>query len=175
MHRGPLISIIKEIAITSELIRRCAEKTATAKHVSYLDTLQLYSVHQYPSGTIYQQDGTLLHFVNIVRTFLYEQFPTSWIEWGSPYFTWLARSPDLTLPDFFLRGFKDQVYRTPVHDLTDLQERIYAAVSNVIPQMLHNTWSRLNTGWIFPVILMEALLRFMEHKDKIPVFILCSN
>ena len=43
--------------------------------------------------------------------------------------------------DFFLRGFvKDQVYRTPVCDLADLEERIDAAVNNVTPQMLHNTW-----------------------------------
>ena len=32
-----------------------------------------------------------------------------------------------------------QVYRTPVPDLAELQERIYA-VNNVMPQMLHNTW-----------------------------------
>ena len=40
-------------------------------------------------------------------------------------------------------GFvKEQVYRTPIPvlDLLDLQERIYAAVNNVIPEMLHNTW-----------------------------------
>ena len=35
---------------------------------------------------------------------------------------------------------KDQVYMTPVCNLADLQQRIYAAVNNVIPQMLHNTW-----------------------------------
>ena len=52
-----------------------------------------------------------------------------------------VRSPDLTPPDFFLWGFvKDQVYRTPVRDLADLQERIYVAVNNVTPQMLYNTW-----------------------------------
>ena len=34
---------------------------------------------------------------------------------------------------------KDQVYRTPVRDLADLQERIYAAVNSVTSQMLHNT------------------------------------
>ena len=43
--------------------------------------------------------------------------------------------------NFFLWGFiKDQVYATPVCDLADLQERTYAAVNNVAPQMLHNTW-----------------------------------
>ena len=52
-----------------------------------------------------------------------------------------ARSPDLPPPDFFLWGsVKDQVYRTPVCDLADLQERIYAAVNNVTQQILHNTW-----------------------------------
>ncbi|KAJ4440831.1 hypothetical protein ANN_10677 [Periplaneta americana] len=35
---------------------------------------------------------------------------------------------------------EDQVYRRPVRDLADLQERLYAAVNNVTPQMLHNTW-----------------------------------
>ena len=46
------------------------------------------------------------------------------------------RPPDF----FFLWGFvKDQVYRTPVCDLADLQERIYVAVNYVTPQMLHNT------------------------------------
>ena len=44
-------------------------------------------------------------------------------------------------PDFFLWGIvKNQVYRTPVCDLADLQERINAAVNSVTPQMLHNTW-----------------------------------
>ena len=42
---------------------------------------------------------------------------------------------------FFLWGFlKDQLYRTLPRDLKDLQERIYADVNNVTPQMLHNTW-----------------------------------
>ena len=42
---------------------------------------------------------------------------------------------------FFLWGFvKDKIFRTPVHYLADLQERIYAAVNNVTSQMRHNTW-----------------------------------
>ena len=46
---------------------------------------------------------------------------------------------DSVTHDCFLWGFvKDQVNRTPAHDLADLQERIYAAINNVAPQMLHN-------------------------------------
>ena len=38
-------------------------------------------------------------------------------------------------------GFvKDQICKTRVCDLADLQERIYAAVNSVTLQMLHNTW-----------------------------------
>ena len=45
---------------------------------------------------------------------------------------------------FFLWGFvKDQVYRTPVRDFADLQGKIYAAVKNITPQMLHNTWIKV--------------------------------
>ena len=81
------------------------------------------------------------HFSNIVATFLDEQFPATWIGRGSPYITWPAKSPDITPPDFSFGGFvKDQVYRTSIRDLEDLQERIYAALNNVIPQTFHNTW-----------------------------------
>ena len=105
---------------------------------------------------------------NIVRTFLDEHFPARWIGRGSPYITWLARSPDQTPPDFFLWGFvKDQIYRTPIRGLANLQERIYAVIIHVITHThTHFTTheSKLNTGWTFPVPLMAAILRFMEHK-----------
>ena len=43
--------------------------------------------------------------------------------------------------DFFPVGsVKSHVCRTPVRDLADLQEGIYAAGNNVTPQTLHNTW-----------------------------------
>ena len=45
---------------------------------------------------------------------------------------------------FFLWGFvKDQIYRTKVRDLADLQKIIYAALNNVTPQILHNTWIKV--------------------------------
>ncbi|KAJ4429534.1 hypothetical protein ANN_21703 [Periplaneta americana] len=142
-----------------------AEKTVTAN--TYLDMLQLYAVPQLPDGVIFQQDGAPPHFANMVRTFLDEQFPARWIGRGSPYITWPARSPDLTPPDFFLWGFvKDQVYRTPVRDY-----QTYKKEFMLLSTMLHHRCfitlgSRLNTGWIFPVSPMEAMLRFMEHKSK---------
>ena len=53
-----------------------------------------------------------------------------------------------------------------MRDLADLQERIYAAINNATPQVLHNTWVEVEYRFDFPVPLMEAMLRFMEHKVK---------
>ena len=75
--------------------------------------------------------------------------------------------PDATPPDFLLWGFvKDQVYRTPVYDLADLQERIYAAIKKVTYRCFITHGSRLNSGWIFSMPLMDSILRFMEQKIK---------
>ena len=71
------------------------------------------------------------------------------------------------LTDVFLWAFvKDKVHRTPLRDMADLRVRICAAINNVTPQMLHNTWIEVDTGLIVPVPLIEAMLRFMEHEVK---------
>ena len=65
----------------------------------------------------------------------------------------------------FLWGFvKDWLYRTPVRDLADLQEIIYADVNNVTLQMLHNTWVEFEY-WL-GISHVEDMLRFMEHEVK---------
>ena len=63
----------------------------------------------------------------------------------------------ITQPGFFLWGFvKDQVYRTSVRDLADLQKRIML----LLPMSHHRYFithgSRSNTGLTFPVSLMET-------------------
>ena len=70
---------------------------------------------------------------------------------------------DLMPPNLFMWRF---IKNQPVCDLADFQERIYAAVNNVTPQMLHNTWVEVEYRLDIPVPLMEAMLRFMEHELK---------
>ena len=38
---------------------------------------------------------------------------------------------------------KDQIYRTPAYDLSDLEEIIYATINNVATQILHSTWVKV--------------------------------
>ncbi|KAJ4435136.1 hypothetical protein ANN_23712 [Periplaneta americana] len=81
---------------------RDSHKWNTVTVNTYLDMLQLYAEPYLPGGTISQHDGAPPHFANVVRTFLGEHIPASWIGRGSPYILWPARSPDLTPSDFIL-------------------------------------------------------------------------
>jgi len=57
-----------------------------------------------------QLDGAAPHYARIVRDFLNERYPHRWIgRHGS--IAWLARSPDLTSPDFYFWGYlKNVIY-----------------------------------------------------------------
>ena len=52
---------------------------------------------------------------------------------------WLARSPDLTPCDYFLRGYlTDKVYR---NKLMNLQKEIIRQIEEITPQMLENVFA----------------------------------
>lgn len=94
---------------------------------------------QVPMNTIwFQQDGAPPHYQRNVRQYLDAIFPNRWIgRRGS--IEWPARSPDLTLLDFFLWGYlKSIVYKTKPLDLNDLRERITLAIRSITPDMLNN-------------------------------------
>jgi hypothetical protein len=81
---------------------------------------------------IYQQDGAPAHFSIAVRNALSENLPDRWIGRGSP-FPWPPRSPDLSVPDFWLWGaIRDQLYRQPVPEtLPELQARLSILLSTI--------------------------------------------
>ena len=55
-------------------------------------------------GELYfQQDGAPPHYATIVHNWLNDNFPNRWIGRRGPV-EWPPRSPDLSPPDFFLRG-----------------------------------------------------------------------
>ena len=99
------------------------KETARGEDYHYLlNTYVWNSKHLFPPNSLFQQDGAPAHTSNLDRPLLQELFPISWIVKYGPYH-WLARSPDLTPPDFFLWGFiKDEVLETPVTNITQLKE-----------------------------------------------------
>ena len=54
-------------------------------------------------------------------------------------------SPDITLFDFFLRGyFKDKVFSKPVPDITNLEASITEAFATITEDILENTWREID-------------------------------
>jgi hypothetical protein len=80
---------------------------------------------------------------SLAVSFLDETFPGGWVKTGGPT-AWPPRSPDLTPLDFFAWEFiKDVVYSRRVGDLTNLRQRIIAAIELITRHMLINTWQKL--------------------------------
>jgi hypothetical protein len=78
----------------------------------------------------------LQHFSRQVRQILARRYPNSWIDRGGPV-NWTARSPDLTPLDYFLWGhLKNYIYREPVNNLEELNDRIHEALATVAPNMI---------------------------------------
>ena len=85
-------------------------------------------------------DGAPAHYFRGASQVLDEMFPKRWIDRGSRV-TWPARSPDMTLLDFFLWGaMKNVVYETLVDSEIELVGRIVAADEEMteIPDVLQS-------------------------------------
>ena len=76
------------------------------------------------------------HFARVVIEYLNAEFPQSWIGPRGNFLEWPARSPDLTLCDFFLWGYvKELVYKEHPQTIEQLQHRITEAMA-FVPQKL---------------------------------------
>ncbi|GBP45167.1 hypothetical protein EVAR_95819_1 [Eumeta japonica] len=88
---------------------------------------------------IFQNDGCPAHWRLIVRKYLNNVFPNSWIGRDGPI-PWPLRAPDLTPLDFYVWGqAKELVYATEVQNVEDLRERIEAAFQKIQQEMLLST------------------------------------
>ena len=86
--------------------------------------------HVPTSSVWFQQDGAKPHTAASTLAQLQRAFPGKVLSKGGSV-TWPPRSPDLSLPDFFLWGLlKAQVYRTRVRSLA-LLKRIRAVVRHI--------------------------------------------
>lgn len=87
----------------------------------------------------FQQDGATSHTAQETMEILRHQFPGRVISrFGD--LNWPARSPDLTVPDFFLWGFlKSRVYRHKLRTLQALKANIEEEINNLEPDVLRAT------------------------------------
>lgn len=75
----------------------------------------------------FMQDGCPAHFAMGVRQSVTAMFGPNWIGRGGPV-PWPARSPDLTVMDYYLWGrLKEIVYRTAPTTKDDMKDRIREA------------------------------------------------
>ena len=97
-----------------------------ARYLDMLKTKVFPIVKEFPHfGDLhFQQDGAPAHYTKDVRQWLDESFPGCWIGHRGPI-EWPARSPDLTLPDFFLWGvLKNAVYANKPRTIDQLKQNI---------------------------------------------------
>lgn len=76
------------------------------------------------AGIYFQHDGASPHYRLIVRQFLNENFPNTWIGRGGSN-QWPSRSPDFNPVDYHIWGYlKSKVYSTDINSREELLQRI---------------------------------------------------
>ena len=92
--------------------------------------------------SIFMQDSSHHHWINLVSSWLDEKFKQSWMGCGSSNLSWPARSPDFTPCNYFMWGFKKtKVYTRDKLNITDLKQKITEAFTNITKPMLSNVFS----------------------------------
>ncbi|KAJ4449729.1 hypothetical protein ANN_01133 [Periplaneta americana] len=111
------------------------EGTVTGeKYLQMLETTipRLNDLLENENGFYFQQDGAPAHFHANVRNFLDRTLNQRWIERRGSAAEFPPRSPDLTLPDFYIWGvLKDTVYATKPQTLEELRVQIEHACDDI--------------------------------------------
>ncbi|PNF28386.1 hypothetical protein B7P43_G16752 [Cryptotermes secundus] len=129
----PYPSIIKETPLQDKPISICS-KTGSSLHCKQIRMTSFFNKMEHL----------------MVRAFLDEKVPQRWIgrkgAQDLALCAWPTRSPDLTVCDFFLRGYvKDHVYVPPLPtNLDDLKHRITTAINSVHRDMLIRAWEEFS-------------------------------
>jgi len=86
----------------------------------------------------FQQDGATAHTARVSMTKLRQMFPTHLVFLRGDL-RWPARSPDLSICDFFLWGYlKEKVFKHRPHTLEELKDRIREEIGAIPVEMCQN-------------------------------------
>ena len=96
-----------------------------------LNTYVRNSNHLFLQNHLLREDGAPAYTSNLVRPLLCGLFPSSRIGECYPYHC-PARSPDMTTPDFLCGIRKEEVFRTPLTNMSQLKRRISRVVRCII-------------------------------------------
>lgn len=143
-------------------------RTVTVNSQRYLLMLENFLIPELQRNRLvrrrlwFQQDGATAHTANGVMDFLRRKFRGRVISHFGDI-AWPARSPDLSICDFFLWGFlKARVYTNKPRTLDLLKEAIRQEIANLSPAMLEKVFDS------FSARLEECLAKEGHHlKDVI--------
>lgn len=117
----------------------------TVNTARYTEMLKMFLIprlhrHRRLRSTWFQQDGATCHTSNKILKVLLEVFGNSIIS-KHPCVEWLPRSPDLTMPDFYLWGYlKTRVYSNWPKSLQQLKDRIRNEVYRIPPVVMKDVF-----------------------------------
>lgn len=142
-------------------------RTVTVNQNRYLRMLDTFFVPELRRKRIalkdilFQQDGATAHTANDVMHYLRRKFRGRVISrFGD--IAWPARSPDLSVCDFFLWGYlKSKVYVNKPRTLEDLKEAITQEVASITAEMLEKVFDS------FAERLEECMARNGHHLNDV--------
>ena len=74
------------------------------------------------------------------RDILNDKFKKRWIGRGGSLAQYPARSPDLTICDYFLWGYlRERVYSHSIHDINELEQKIHQEIQSILIDMFQNS------------------------------------
>jgi len=93
--------------------------------------LERWAEHQDLGDIWFQQDGATAHTAQISMAKLRQMFPGRLVSLRGDL-GWPARSPDLSICDFFLWGYlKERVFRDRPHTVEQLKTKIRAEIATI--------------------------------------------
>lgn len=114
-------------------------ETVTVNSQRYAHMLQTFFIPQIEEeerNHFFQQDGATCHTARISMEILRQTFPNRLISRNGD-FNWPPRSPDITVPDFFLWGYlKSRVFKSKPRNIEELKRNIRQEIEAIPQDML---------------------------------------